>query len=60
MGTFLGCGQTVTKEFPGTALTGRAAFAQYWQNLLAAHEVNATTDVSATSFADLDKGIDAS
>ena len=36
------------------------AFASYWQNLLAAHEVNATTDVSATSFADLDKGIDAS
>ena len=36
------------------------AFASYWQNLLSAHEVNATTDVSATSFADLDKGIDAS
>jgi hypothetical protein len=22
VGTFLGCGQTVTKQFPGTALTG--------------------------------------
>jgi len=36
------------------------AFAQYWQNLLSAHDVNSTTDVSATSFADMDKGIDAS
>jgi len=35
-------------------------FAAYWQKLLSAHEVNGTTDVSATSFADMDKGIDAS
>ena len=35
-------------------------FAAYWQKLLSAKEVNGTTDVSATSFADMDKGIDAS
>lgn len=35
------------------------AFANYWQKLLAAHDVNATTDVSTTSFSDMDKGIDA-
>ena len=50
-------GSNVTIDWTGQA---QMAFAKYWQNLLAAHEVNATTDVSATSFADLDKGIDAS
>jgi multiple sugar transport system substrate-binding protein len=50
-------GSNVTINWTGPA---QMAFADYWQKLLAAHEVNATTDVSATSFADLDKGIDAS
>jgi multiple sugar transport system substrate-binding protein len=50
-------GSSVTINWTGPA---QMAFANYWQNLLAAHEVNATTDVSATSFADMDKGIDAS
>ena len=50
-------GSNVTINWTGPK---QMAFASYWQNLLAAHEVNATTDVSATSFADLDKGIDAS
>jgi multiple sugar transport system substrate-binding protein len=49
-------GSNVTIDFTGPAQT---AFANYWQNLLAAHEVNATTDMDATSFADLDKGVDA-
>ena len=49
-------GSNVTINWTGPK---QMAFASYWQNLLAAHEVNATTDVSATSFADLDKGIDA-
>ena len=50
-------GSNVTINWTGPA---QMAFAKYWQDLLSAHEVNATTDVSATSFADLDKGIDAS
>jgi multiple sugar transport system substrate-binding protein len=50
-------GSTVTINWTGAK---QMAFAQYWQSLLSAHEVNATTDVSATSFADMDKGIDAS
>lgn len=50
-------GSSVTINWTGPA---QMAFANYWQNLLSAHEVNATTDVSATSFADMDKGIDAS
>jgi multiple sugar transport system substrate-binding protein len=50
-------GSKVTIDWTGPA---QMKFAAYWQKLLAAHEVNATTDVSATSFADLDKGIDAS
>ncbi len=50
-------GSSVTIDWTGPA---QMAFAAYWQKLLAAHDVNATTDVSATSFADLDKGIDAS
>lgn len=50
-------GSKVTINWTGPA---QMKFATYWQKLLSAHEVNATTDVSATSFADLDKGIDAS
>jgi multiple sugar transport system substrate-binding protein len=50
-------GSNVTINWTGPA---QMAFADYWQKMLAAHEVNATTDVSATSFADMDKGIDAS
>jgi multiple sugar transport system substrate-binding protein len=50
-------GSSVTINWTGPK---QMAFAQYWQNLLAAHDVNVTTDVSATSFADLDKNIDAS
>ncbi|HEX3788829.1 MAG TPA: extracellular solute-binding protein [Pseudonocardiaceae bacterium] len=49
-------GSNVTINFTGPKQT---AFANYWQALLSAHEVNATTDVDATSFADMDKGIDA-
>ena len=50
-------GSNVTIKWTGPQ---QMAFAKYWDNMLSAHEVNATTDVSATSFADLDKGIDAS
>jgi len=50
-------GSSVTINWTGPQ---QMAFAKYWQDLLSAHEVNATTDVSATSFADMDKGIDAS
>jgi multiple sugar transport system substrate-binding protein len=50
-------GDSVTINWTGAA---QMSFASYWQNLLAAHEVNATTDVSATSFTDMDKSIDAS
>ena len=50
-------GSNVTINWTGPA---QMEFAAYWQNLLTAHEVNGTTDVSATSFADMDKGIDAS
>ncbi len=50
-------GSTVTINWTGPQ---QMAFAQYWQNMLSAHELNSTTDVSATSFADMDKGIDAS
>jgi multiple sugar transport system substrate-binding protein len=50
-------GSSVTINWTGPA---QMAFAQYWQNMLSAHELNSTTDVSATSFADMDKGIDAS
>ncbi|MGD0560177.1 MAG: extracellular solute-binding protein [Streptosporangiaceae bacterium] len=50
-------GSSVTINWTGAA---QMAFAKYWQDLLAAHDVNATTDVSATSFADMDKGTDAS
>jgi multiple sugar transport system substrate-binding protein len=50
-------GSTVTINWTGPA---QMAFAKYWDNMLSAHELNSTTDVSATSFADMDKGIDAS
>ena len=50
-------GSSVTINWTGAK---QMAFAQYWQNLINAHEVNDTTDVSATSFADMDKSIDAS
>jgi multiple sugar transport system substrate-binding protein len=49
-------GSHVTINWTGPA---QMRFAAYWQKLLAAKDVNVTTDVSATSFADLDKGIDA-
>jgi multiple sugar transport system substrate-binding protein len=50
-------GSSVTINWTGPA---QQKFAAYWQKLIDAHEVNGTTDVSATSFADMDKGIDAS
>jgi multiple sugar transport system substrate-binding protein len=50
-------GSSVTINWTGPA---QMAFAAYWQKMLSAHELNSTTDVSATSFADMDKGIDAS
>ena len=50
-------GSHVTINWTGPA---QLKFAAYWQKLLSAHEVNGTTDVSATSFADMDKSIDAS
>ena len=50
-------GSSVTINWTGPA---QLAFARYWQNMLSAHELNSTTDVSATSFADMDKSIDAS
>jgi multiple sugar transport system substrate-binding protein len=50
-------GSKVTINWTGPA---QMKFAAYWQKLLSAKEVNVTTDVSATSFADMDKGIDAS
>ena len=50
-------GSKVGINWTGAAQT---AFANYWQKLINAKEVNGTTDVSATSFADMDKSIDAS
>ena len=50
-------GSSVTIDWTGPK---QMTFAGYWQKLLSAHDVNSTTDVSATSFADMDKGIDAS
>lgn len=49
-------GADVTIDFTGPK---QMAFANYWQKLLAAHDVNATTDVSTISFSDLNQGIDA-
>ncbi|HMG62701.1 MAG TPA: extracellular solute-binding protein [Streptosporangiaceae bacterium] len=50
-------GSKVTINWTGPA---QMQFAAYWQKLISAKEVNGTTDVSAVSFADMDKGIDAS
>ena len=50
-------GSKVTIDWTGPA---QEAFASYWQALLGAHEVNATGDVDATAFTDMDKSIDAS
>ena len=50
-------GSSVTINWTGPA---QMAFAKYWDSMLSAHELNSTTDVSATSFADMDKSIDAS
>ena len=50
-------GSSVGINWTGPAQT---AFANYWQKLISAHEVNGVTDMTATSFADLDKSIDAS
>jgi multiple sugar transport system substrate-binding protein len=50
-------GSTVGINWTGPAQT---AFANYWQKLIDAKEVNGVTDMTATSFADLDKSIDAS
>jgi len=50
-------GDKVTIDWTGPAQT---AFANYWQQMLSAHELNTVTDITATAFADMDKGIDAS
>jgi multiple sugar transport system substrate-binding protein len=49
-------GSDVTIDWTGAK---QMAFANYWEKLLKAHDVNSTSDVDATSFADMDKGIDA-
>jgi len=50
-------GSHVTIDWTGPA---QMAFASYWQNMLSKHELNTVTDITATAFADMDKGIDAS
>jgi multiple sugar transport system substrate-binding protein len=50
-------GSKVTIDWTGPA---QMSFASYWQNMLAKHELNTVTDISAPAFADMDKGIDAS
>jgi multiple sugar transport system substrate-binding protein len=50
-------GSSVKIDWTGAA---QMKFAAYWQNLLSAHLLNTVTDITATSFADMDKGIDAS
>jgi multiple sugar transport system substrate-binding protein len=50
-------GSNVTIDWTGPA---QMKFAAYWQKMLSAHELNAVTDISATAFTDMDKGIDAS
>jgi multiple sugar transport system substrate-binding protein len=50
-------GSSVTINWTGAK---QMAFAQYWQNMLSAHELNSTTDVAAVAFEDMDKSIDAS
>jgi multiple sugar transport system substrate-binding protein len=49
-------GSKLTIDFTGPR---QMAFADYWQKLLSAHEVNVTTDVSTVSFTDLNDGTDA-
>ena len=49
-------GSNVTINFTGPAQT---AFADYWDKLISAKLVNVTSDVDATQFANLDKGVDA-
>ena len=49
-------GSTVGINFTGPK---QMAFAAYWDKLLAAHAVNGTSDVSVTSFTDMDNGTDA-
>jgi multiple sugar transport system substrate-binding protein len=50
-------GSHVTINWTGPA---QMKFAAYWQSMLSAHLLNTVTDITATSFADMDKGIDAS
>lgn len=50
-------GSKVGIHWTGAAQT---AFADYWQKLISAKDVNGVTDMTATSFTDLDKSIDAS
>ena len=50
-------GSKVTINWTGPA---QMAFASYWQNMLSKHLLNTVTDITATAFADMDKGVDAS
>jgi multiple sugar transport system substrate-binding protein len=50
-------GKKVTIDFTGQAQT---AFANYWDGLISSGAVNSTSDVSSTSFRDMDNGTDAS
>jgi len=50
-------GDKVTIDWTGPA---QMAFASYWQQMLSANELNTVTDITATAFADMDKGVDAS
>jgi multiple sugar transport system substrate-binding protein len=50
-------GSKVTINWTGPA---QMAFAGYWQSMLSKHLLNTVTDITATAFADMDKGIDAS
>jgi len=49
-------GSSVGIDFTGPK---QMAFAAYWDKLEAAHAVNGTSDVSVTSFSDMDNGTDA-
>ena len=49
-------GSSVGIDFTGPK---QMAFAAYWDKLEAAHAVNGTSDVSVTSFTDMDNGTDA-
>jgi multiple sugar transport system substrate-binding protein len=50
-------GSTVTIDFTGK---GQMAFANFWQKMLGAKELNVLPDVTAQAFGAMDKGIDAS